>query len=99
MTTILKKQIKKHKWTEEDIRIVYATCRSNPDIKECHIILQRDFPDCSNGSIKFVINRYVKRNNNQLSWSPDKNGIKGGWSTQGKLFDKVWKERDWKQII
>jgi len=84
----------KHKWTKDDIRILYATCRANTNNEDRQIILQSYFPDCTVGSIKFAIGRYQKRNDNTLRWIPEQ-GITEGFASNGKLFEEVWNERNW----
>jgi hypothetical protein len=84
-------------WTKEKIRIVFATCRANPNKQERLRILQDYFPDRSLGSIGYQIMRYQKRNDNTLRWIPEQN-IFEGFGANGRLHDEVWGERDWRTI-
>ncbi len=87
----------KHKWTKDDIRIVFATCKANTNNKDRLHILKSYFPDCSIGALNFQIMRYQKRNDNTLQWIPEQN-IFEGFGSNGRLHDEVWNERDWKSI-
>jgi hypothetical protein len=86
-----------HRWTKDDIRIVFATCKANRDKKERLRILQSYFPDCSVGSLYFQVIRYQKRNDNTLRWNLEK-GITEGFGSNGRLHDEVWNERDWRSV-
>lgn len=89
----------KHKWEADHVRRVYLTCRANSDMKTCFRLLKQDFPDCSDGSILFAIRRYIARNDNKLEWSPFKNGCKDGWAKQGKVWDAVWNESNYRRLL
>lgn len=86
----------RHRWSHEDIRIVYTVCRETRDLAECKRILHEYFPDCTNGSIAFAILRYKKRNENKMRWNPPL-GIYEGYGANGRLFDEVWNEQDWRR--
>ncbi len=87
----------RHKWTKDDIRIIFATCKANTNKQERLHILQTLFPNCSIGALKFQIICYQKRNDNTLKWIPEQN-IFEGYGANGKLHYEVWNERDWKII-
>lgn len=84
-----------HKWTKNDIRLVFYTCQQNTKRKERLRILQTYFPDCSQGSLEYQIMRYQKRNDNKLRWIPEL-GIYEGYGANSKSHDEVWNEQDWK---
>jgi hypothetical protein len=85
----------RHTWTKEDIRSLFKTCQENVGKRDRLIKLQIDFPDCTQGSLKYAIDRYQKRNDNRLRWDPV-NGIFEGYGSNGKLHDEVWNEKNWK---
>jgi hypothetical protein len=85
----------RHHWTKEDIRIVFATCKTHVDKEDRLQILKIYFPDCSIGALNFQIMRYQKRNDNTLRWIPEQ-GIFEGYGANGRLHDEVWNERNWK---
>lgn len=87
----------RHRWTKDDIRFVFTTCKANTNKKERLQILQSCFPDCSIGALKFQIIRYQKRNDNKLKWIPEQ-GIFEGYGSNGRLHDEVWNERNWRQL-
>lgn len=87
----------RHTWTKDDIRLVFATCKANPNKKVRVCILQSYFPDCTKGALEYQIMRYQKRNDNMLEWIPQLKIFKG-YASNGRLHDEVWSERDWKQI-
>ena len=60
----------RHRWTKDDIRVVFATCKANTNKKDRVRILQSYFPDCSIGALKFQILRFQKRNDDTLKWIP-----------------------------
>ena len=85
----------RHKWTKDDIRLVFATCKANAGNKDRVQILQSYFPDCTVGAIQFQIIRYQKRNDDTLRWIPEQ-GIFEGYGANGRLHAEVWNERNWK---
>ena len=87
----------RHKWTKDDIRLVFTTCKANTNTHHRLCVLQSLFPNCSIGALKFQIIRYQKRNDNTLRWVPEQN-IFEGYGANGRLHDEVWNERDWKII-
>ena len=85
----------RHHWTKEDIRIVFATCKTHADKEDRLQILKIYFPDCSIGALNFQIMRYQKRNDDTLRWIPEQ-GIFEGYGANGRLHDEVWNECNWK---
>ena len=55
-------EIRRHKWTKEEIIIVFSTCKVNVNNNDRIRILKSYLPTCSVGSIQYQINRYQKRN-------------------------------------
>jgi len=45
----------RHHWSKEDIRIVFATCKTHTDKDDRLQILRIYFPDCSVGALNFQI--------------------------------------------
>jgi len=88
----------RHRWTKDDIRVVFETCKENIDKKDRLRILQSCFPICSVGALKFQIIRYQKRNDDTLRWIPEQ-GIFEGYGSNGRLHDEVWNERNWKNKL
>ena len=87
----------RHKWTKEDIRLVFTKCQTTANTHHRLCLLQPLFPDCSIGALKFQIIRYQKRNDNTLKWIPEQNVFEG-YGANGRLHDEVWNERDWKIV-
>ncbi len=85
----------RHHWTKEDIRIVFATCKTHTNKDDRLQILRIYFPDCSAGALNFQIMRYQKRNDDKLRWIPEL-GIFEGYGSNGRLHDEVWNERNWR---
>ena len=88
----------RHIWTKDDIRVVFATCKANPNNKERRRILQSLFPDCNKNALSMQIRRYQCRNDGKLRWEPEK-GICEGWGANGNKHQEVWLERDWRMIV
>jgi len=95
-----KKKISKmprHTWTKDDIRLVFSTCRANPENIVRVRILQSYFPECSKHALNLAIRRYQHRNDEALYWDPVNGGP--GWATNGLKWAAVWLERDWRMIV
>jgi hypothetical protein len=72
-------------WTEEDLKIVCSVCQNFKNNDDCERILQKQFTNRSQFSIKMIVNRY-----NTLSEN------KSGWGTNvPQKFKKIWEEKDW----
>lgn len=84
-------------WTKENIRLVFATCKANTNKMDRLRILHTYFPGRTEGSLKYQILRYQKRNDNMLRWIPEE-GIFEGYAANGRLHDEVWNEQDWRQL-
>jgi hypothetical protein len=82
-------------WTKEKIRIVFGICQENPKRKDRMRLLKLQFPDRTEGSLKYQIMRYQCRNDNKMAWDPA-NGVFEGYASDGKLHSEVWEERDWR---
>ena len=75
----------KHKWTENELRVVCSICQLHSSDDKCIELLQIIFTECSEFSIKMIVKRY-----NTLCMD------KSGWGTNvSKNFKRVFDERDW----
>jgi hypothetical protein len=77
----------KHKWTENEFRVVCSICQLRQDDEECIQLLSLIFTDCSPFSIKMIVERYNTLSNNTTGWG----------TNVPKKFKKVWEERDWRR--
>jgi hypothetical protein len=77
----------RHKWTENEFRVVCSICKMNNNNTECEKLLKFIFPTCSKYSIKMIIDRYNTLITDRVGWGDN----------IPQKFRNVWNEQDWRR--